>query len=67
MVMDALVLAEYLLKDIRQRKQDFADSLVNGSIDSIENYRFTVGQVRGMTYVEELIKAAMKGIELEND
>ena len=65
--MDALVLAEYLLKDIRQRKQDFSDALVNGSIDSIENYRFTVGQVRGMTYVEELIKATMKGIDLENE
>ena len=65
--MDALVLAEYLLKDIRQRKQDFSDALVNGSIDSIENYRFTVGQVRDMTYVEELIKAAMKGIDLENE
>ena len=65
--MDSIVLAEYLLKDIRQRKQDFSDALVNGSIDSIENYRFTVGQVRGMTYVEELIKAAMKGIDLENE
>ena len=53
--MDSIVLAEYLLKDIRQRKKDFAESLVNGSIDTIENYRFTVGQVRGMTYVEDLI------------
>tara|TARA_Y100001937_G_C7094732_1_gene319572 strand:+ start:305 stop:505 length:201 start_codon:yes stop_codon:yes gene_type:complete len=66
-MMDAIHLAEYLLKDIRQRKQDFSDSLVNGSIDTIENYRFTVGQVRGMTYVEDLIKAAMKGIDLENE
>jgi hypothetical protein len=66
-MMDAIHLAEYLLKDIRKRKQDFSDSLVNGSIDTIENYRFTVGQVRGMTYVEDLIKAAMKGIELENE
>ena len=66
-MMDAIHLAEYLLKDIRQRKQDFSDSLVNCSIDTIENYRFTVGQVRGMTYVEDLIKAAMKGIELENE
>jgi hypothetical protein len=65
--MDAIHLAEYLLKDIRQRKQDFSESLVNGSIDTIETYRFTVGQVRGMTYVEDLIKAAMKGIDLENE
>ena len=53
--MDAISLAEYLLKDIRQRKQDFADSLVSGSCDTIETYRFTVGQIRGMTYVEDLI------------
>ena len=53
--MDAIVLAEHLLKDIRQRKKDFADSLVGGSCDTIETYRFTVGHVRGMPYVEELI------------
>ena len=63
--MDAISLAEYLLKDIKQRKQDFADSLVSGSCDTIETYRFTVGQIRGMTYVEDLIVSSMKGIELD--
>jgi hypothetical protein len=48
---DGIKLAEYLLKNIRERKQD---------------YRFIVGQIRGMTYAEEEIKAAMKGIELED-
>ena len=65
--MDGIKLAEHLLKNIRERKQDFMITLSNGTtIESIEDYRFIVGQIRGMTYAEEEIKAAMKGIELEH-
>ena len=56
-----------MLKNIRERKKDFMIALSNGTtIESIEDYRFIVGQIRGMTYAEEEIKAAMKGIELED-
>ena len=41
-------------------------TLSDGAIDSIEDYRFIVGQIRGMTYAEDEIKAAMKGLELED-
>ena len=65
--MDGIKLAEHLLKNIRERKQDFMITLSNGTtIESIEDYRFIVGQIRGMTYAEEEIRAAMKGIELED-
>ena len=65
--MDGIKLAEHLLKNIRERKKDFMITLSNGTtIESIEDYRFIVGQIRGMTYVEEEIKATMKGIELED-
>lgn len=65
--MDGIKLAEHLLKNIRERKKDFMITLSNGTtIESIEDYRFIVGQIRGMTYAEEEIKAAMKGIELED-
>tara|TARA_R100001510_G_scaffold55709_1_gene60066 strand:- start:434 stop:631 length:198 start_codon:yes stop_codon:yes gene_type:complete len=64
--MDGINLAEYLLKKIRERKENFSTSLSDGAIDSIEDYRFIVGQIRGMTYAEDEIKAAMKGIELED-
>ena len=65
--MDGKKLAEHLLKNIRERKQDFMITLSNGTtIESIEDYRFIVGQIRGMTYAEEEIKATMKGIELED-
>ena len=65
--MDGIKLAEHLLKNIRERKQDFMITLSNGTtIESIEDYRFIVGQIRGMTYAEVEIKATMKGIELED-
>tara|TARA_R110002020_G_scaffold334696_1_gene549943 strand:- start:802 stop:999 length:198 start_codon:yes stop_codon:yes gene_type:complete len=64
--MDGINLAEHLLKKIRERKEDFSTSLSDGAINSIEDYRFIVGQIRGMTYAEEEIIAAMKGIDLED-
>ena len=64
--MDGINLAEYLLKKIRERKESFTISLSDGAITSMEDYRFIVGQIRGMTYAEDEIKAAMKGIELED-
>ncbi len=64
--MDGITLAEHLLKNIRERKESFLMTLSDGAIDSIEDYRFIVGQIRGMTYAEDEIKAAMKGLELED-
>lgn len=65
--MDALKLAEYLLKELRQRKERMSGALLDGSITSMEEYRFVIGQIRGMTYAEDEIKTAMKGMELEDD
>jgi hypothetical protein len=64
--MDGINLAEHLLKKLRERKEDFSTSLSDGAINSIEDYRFIVGQIRGMTYAEEEIITAMKGIDLED-
>ncbi len=63
--MDGIRLAEYLYKNIRQRKEELAQSLADGSIDSMEDYRFITGQIRGMTYVEDLIVTSMKGLDLD--
>jgi|TARA_R100000008_G_scaffold79013_1_gene60399 hypothetical protein len=65
--MDGIRLAEHLLKNIRERKENFVISLSDGAVESIEDYRFIVGQIRGMTYAEDEIKAAMKGLELEDE
>jgi hypothetical protein len=65
--MDALNLAEYLLKSIRERDVRLKDKLADGSIQTFEEYRYIVGEIRGMTYVEDEIKTAMKGIEYADD
>ena len=63
---DGIKLAEYLYKNIRQRKEQLAQSLADGSIDSMEDYRFITGQIRGMTWVEEELKSSMKGTDLDD-
>lgn len=65
--MDALRLADHLLKKIRERKDRMAGAILDGSVSSMDEYKFVIGQMRGMTYAEDEIRAAMKGIELEDD
>ena len=65
-IVDGIKLAEYLYKNIRQRKEELAQSLADGSIDSMEDYRFITGQIRGMTWIEEELKSSMKGTDLDD-
>ena len=57
--------AQNLLKNIRQRRDELTQSLADGSIASMEDYRFAVGQIRGLTWCEEEIRTSMKGIDDE--
>jgi len=65
--MDALNLAEYLYKKLRQRREDIQVSLGTGNIGSFEEYRFAVGQIKGLTFMEDEIRTAMKNIEYADD
>ena len=44
---------------------ELSQSLADGSIASMEDYRFAVGQIRGLTWCEEEIRTSMKGIDDE--
>lgn len=65
-MMDAIALAELLLKNIRQQREDYTTRLANGAVESMDDYRFIVGQIRGLTYCEEEIRTSMKGV-IEDD
>lgn len=65
--MDALHLAEHLYKKLRQRRDDIQVSLGTGNIGSFEEYRYAVGQIKGLTFMEEEIRTAMKNIEYGDD
>jgi len=60
-----LSVAQILLKNIRQRRDELSQSLADGSITSMEDYRFITGQIRGLTWCEEEIRTSMKGIDDE--
>jgi len=64
--MDGVNVAQFLLKNIRQRRDELIQSLADGSIDSMEDYRFITGQIRGMTWIEEELKSSMKGTDLDD-
>ena len=65
--MDAIHLVDYLLKSIRERDARLKSRLADNSIQTFEEYRHVVGEIRGMAYVEDEIKTAMKGMEYEDD
>ena len=65
--MDAIHLADYLYKSIRERSVRLKDKLADGSIQTFDVYRYLVGEIRGMAYVEDELRAAMKGIEYADD
>jgi hypothetical protein len=65
--MDALHLAEHLYKKLRQRCEDIQVSLGTGNIGSFEEYRYAVGQIKGLTFMEDEIRTAMKAIEYADD
>ena len=65
--MDALNLADYLYKKLRQRRDDIQVCLGTGNIGSFDDYRYAVGQIKGLTFMEEEIRTAMKNIELADD
>ena len=65
--MDATHLADYLYKGIRERSVRLKDKLADGSIQTFDEYRYLVGEIRGMAYVEDELRTAMKGIEYADD
>ena len=61
--MDGVKLAEHFYKNIRQRKDELTESLADGAIGSMEDYRAITGEIRGLTWIEEELRTSMKGIE----
>ena len=58
--MEAVNLAEWLLKKIRQRDQDILESLGGGNIQSIEDYRFHIGELTALRSLEAEIKEVLQ-------
>ncbi len=51
-----LEFAEALLKEIRRLQQDAESLVLNGSISNMERYRFLMGRLEGLRFVEQAVK-----------
>lgn len=65
--MDEITLAQFILKLIRDRKENIVDVLVNNEVKDMEHYRQLMGNIDGLQYVEQELKSLLEKQELIND
>ena len=58
--MDGLQVTEYLLKEIRERKQSLSEKLTYGGVQDWDQYKQLVGEVSGLTFAENEIVDLLK-------
>ena len=58
--MDVVELAKYLYKKLEQRQGDLSSALSHGSVQNWEQYKMTVGEIRGLSFAREEIKALLE-------
>jgi len=58
--MDVVELAKYLYKKMEERERDIASALTHGSVQNWEQYKMSVGEIRGLSFAREEIKALLE-------
>ena len=59
--MDLVDLAKHLYKKIEERQDDISYSLSHGSVKDWEQYKMSVGEIRGLSFAKDEIKALLDG------
>jgi|TARA_R100001460_G_scaffold6386_2_gene16822 hypothetical protein len=57
---DAIKLAEYLFKTLRQRQNNIVDSLSAGNVQSMEDYKFYMGELSALRSLEQDLKETLQ-------
>ena len=58
--MDVVAFAKYMYKMLREREEGIADALARGSAKDWEQYQSLVGEIRGLAYAREELKALLE-------
>ena len=53
--MDLVDLSKYLYKKLEEREKDIASALSHGSVKDWEQYKMSVGEIRGLSFAREEI------------
>lgn len=57
-----LEFAEAVLKDLRLIRSDTEAMVLNGSVTTMERYRFLMGRLEGLNMVEDVLRERLKKI-----
>ena len=58
--MDVVDFAKHMYKVLQEREQDIASALAGDACKDWEHYKLMVGEVRGLTYAREELKALLE-------
>ena len=65
--MDDILLISKTQKSLQQRLQDIGDALLAGGVDTMEKYRYLVGQAHGIQLTLQDISNLLKPKEQKNE
>ena len=65
--MDDILLISKIKKSLQQRLQDLGDALLAGGVDTMEKYRYLVGQAHGIQLTLQDISNLLKPKEQKNE
>jgi len=58
--MDIVDFAKYMYKVLQEREQDITSALGRDAAKDWEHYKLMVGEIRGLTYAREELKALLE-------
>ncbi len=58
--MDVVDLAKYLYKKIEERQRDISSALSHGSVKDWEQYKMSVGEIRGLSFAKDELKTLLE-------
>ena len=58
--MDVVDFAKHLYKKLQQREDDISTGLINGGVQSYEQYRHLVGEAQGLALTRNEIKSLLE-------
>ncbi len=59
-MLDGVEFARYMYKVLKDREQDISDALSNGAVKDWEQYKMSVGEIRGLSLAREEIKTLLE-------
>jgi hypothetical protein len=58
--MDIVDICKYMYKKLEEREKDLSSALSHGSVQNWEQYKMSVGEIRGLSFAREEIKTLLE-------